>query len=198
MSVTPVTSLSTYAKAIGKAYVYVASDPTSAVSWQLLGITEGDIAVEEKHQFNDYTLKEWTGDAVHQRNVDGSSIHINVPLIWGDETLYDTLSPTGAKGGGRPAPIAVVTKTVLVIPITEVGTGLTFDGTTWTAAAPKHAIWLHKASFEPGTYAFKHAEGGKVIRTIGIMPLFDDTKPSGQMLYTIGDPAAQGITTYRL
>lgn len=200
MSVTPVTSLSTYARALGKAYVYAAADPTTASSWALLGITEGDIAVEEKHKMNDYLLPEWTGDAVHARNIDGSSIHVTVPLIWGDPTLYDTLSPTGAKGGGRSAPIPVVTKTVLIIPLIEVdpALGLQFDGASWSPAAPEHAIWLHKASFEPGPYAFKHGDGGKVIRSIGIMPLFDDTKPEGQMLYTIGDPSTQGITTYRL
>ena len=194
----PVTSISQYVKAIGKAYVYVASDPTTATSWQMLGLTEGDIAVEEKAKYNDFKLPEWTGDAVHERFVDGQDVDLKIPLIWGDATLYDTISPTGARGGGRSRPIAVVTYTVLVIPITEVDTGMSYDGTTWVPAAPSQAIWLHRATFEPGSYSFKHADGGKILRTIQVKGMFDDSKPEGQKIWTVGDPTTQGITTYRL
>lgn len=194
----PVTSISTYLQAIGKAYVYTATDPTSAASWALLGVTEGEIAVEEKMQYNDYKVPEWTGDAIHARNVDGMDISVTVPLIWGDATLYDKVMPTGQKGGGFSSPQAVVTRTVLVIPISEVGDGIEYDGVSWDPAAPVHAVWLHKATFEPGTYAFKHGDGGKIIRSVIIRPMFDDTKPEGQKLYTIGDPVTQGITTYRV
>jgi hypothetical protein len=75
----PVTNLAQYVKSIGKAYVYVAADPTSTGSWALLGITEGDIVVDEKFQYNDYKLPEWTGDAVHYREIDGQDIHLTVP-----------------------------------------------------------------------------------------------------------------------
>lgn len=194
----PVSSISSYIQALGKAYIYVAADPTSATSWALLGITEGDIGVDEKFNFNDYKLPEWTGDAIHARNVDGQDISITVPLIWGNTDLYDQVAPLGVKGGGYSYPQAVVPKTVAVVPLTEVGTGLTYNGTSWDPAAPAHAIWLHKATFEPGAYAFKHADGGKVIRQIGIKPMFDDTKPEGQKLYTIGDFTTQGISTYRI
>jgi hypothetical protein len=200
MSVTPITNLSTYAKALGKAYCYVTSTPATAASWNLLGITEGDIAVEEKFQYNDYKLPEWTGDAIHSRDVDGSDIAITLPLIWGDSSLYDLVHPLGEKGGGRSAPTNVVPKTVLIVSLDEVGAGLSngADGQTWTPAEPVHAIWLHKAIFEPGPYAFKHSDGGKVIRSVIVRPMFDSTQPEGQMLYTIGDPYAQGVTTYRI
>lgn len=194
----PVSSISGYVSALGKAYIYVASDPTNAASWALLGLTEGEVQADEKFMFNDFKLPEWTGDAIHSRDLDGQDITMTIPLIWGDATLYDKVAPSGAKGGGRSKPMAVVTKTVLIIPTKEVGTGLTYDGASWTPSAPNHAIWLHKATFEPGSYAFKHGDGGKVIRQIGVRPLFDDTKPEGQKLYTIGNVIAQGITTYRV
>ncbi len=197
-NIVPVSSISAYVQALGKAYVFVAADPTSTASWQLLGLTEGDIAVDEKFQFNDFTLPEWTGAAIHQRHVDGQEIQITVPLIWGDGSLYDKVSPSAVKGGGYSTPQNITTRTVLIIPLTEVSTGLTYDGTTWAPAAPAHAIWLHKATFEPGQYHFKHGGGGKVMRSIVVRPMFDDTKPNGQKLYTIGDPSTQGITTYRL
>lgn len=198
MPLAPVSSLSAYVVALGKAYVFVATDPTSTTSWQLLGITEGDIGVDEKHQYNDFKLPEWTGDAIHARTIDGSDIMATIPLIWGNAELYDAIAPNGVKGGGFSVPQAVATKTVVIIPLTEVGDGLTYNGTTWDPGAPVHAIWLHKATFEPGAYAFKHGDGGKVIRQVGIRPMFDDTKPEGQKLYTIGDPTVQGITTYRM
>lgn len=201
----PVSSLSSYVKAIGKAYVYVAVDPTSIASWALLGLTEGEIGVDEKFNFNDFKLTEWTGDTPHARTVDGQDLKVTVPLIWGDSTLYDTLSPTGAKGGGRSRPEPVVTRTALIIPVSEIGDGLkNEDGTGWkdsgnnAATAPIHAIWIHKCTFEPGSYAFKNADGGKILRQIGLQAMFDDTKPEGQKVYTIGDPFTQGITTYRL
>lgn len=196
--INPISDLSTYVQAIGTAYVYVSSDPTNAANWELLGITEGEIAVDEQFQTNDFTLPEWTGAAVHERKIDGQSISLNVPLIWGDPTLYDKVAPTAVKGGGHSRPQEVITKTVLIIPRGEVGDGLSYNGTVWSPAAPDHAIWLHRATFMPGGYAFKHADGGKVIRQVTIMPLFDNTKPEGQKLYTIGNPAAQGITTYRV
>lgn len=194
----PVTSLSTYVKALGVAYLYSTATPTVAGSWALLGITEGDIAVNEKFHPNDYKLPEWTGDAVHERNIDGQTVDITAPLVWGDATLYDTLAPLGAKGGGRSAPTAVVTRSVCIIPRFEVGTSLGYDGTSWTPAAPAHAIWIHRATFLPGAYSFRNADGGKVMRHLTIEAMFDDTKPEGQKLYTIGDFATQGITTYRV
>lgn len=196
--ISPISDLSTYIQSIGTAYVYVADDPTVAESWELLGITEGELTVDEQFQYNDFKLPEWTGDAVHERNVDGQSISINVPLIWGDPTLYDKVAPLAVKGGGRSRPAAVETKAVLIIPRVEVGDGLEYDGAAWSPAAPEHAIWLHRACFAPGQYAFKHADGGKIIRTVTIMPMFDNTKPEGQKLYTIGDPTTQGIATIRL
>lgn len=194
----PVTDLSTYIAAIGTAYVFVSDDPTDAASWELLGITEGDLSVDEQFQYNDLKLPEWTGEAVHERKVDGQSISINIPLIWGDPALYDKVAPLGVKGGGRSVPVAVTTKTVLIIPRSEVGSGISLTAGTWAPAAPTHAIWLHRACFAPGQYSFRHGDGGKVIRQISVMPMFDNSKPEGQKLYTIGNPVTQGISSYEV
>lgn len=199
MSLLPVSSLSTFIQALGQAYVYKTSTPNTAGTWQLIGVTEGEIGVNEKFKFNDYTVPEWTGDAIHKRMLDGQTVEVTVPLIWGDPALYDAVSPTGQKGGGRSAPVPVNTVTVAVVPIIEVGTGLGYNGTVWAPTAPVHALWIHKATFEPtGAIAFKHGDGGKVIRSVTIHAMFDDTKPENHKLYTIGDFAAQGITTYRV
>jgi hypothetical protein len=314
MALSPITSLSAYIKAIGKAYAYVATDPTTPASWSLLGVTEGDIVIDEKFQYNDYKLPEWTGDAIHLREIDGQDLSITLPLHWGDSTLYNKVAASGAKGGGRTKPVAVSTYCFALIPYGEVGVGLSYQGTPLVAtpaaptlgsgvsgilatatyyvvvtavnaagetiksaeanvavtgpngsisvtppavagatafrayygtstgaqnkvvqnagtgaflitgsnaldtgyntppaaarllwsngvsvpAEPVHAIWLHKATFEPGQYQLRHGEGGKTIRSIVVRPLFDDSKPEGQKLYTIGDPALQGITTYRV
>lgn len=194
----PTNNVSAFIQAIGKAYIYTALDPTIASSWELLGLTEGDVGVDEKFAFNDYKLPEWTGDAIHERLVDGQDLTVTIPLIWGNADLYDKLAPLGVKGGGRSKPEKVVPRATLIIPIAEVGDGLANDGTGWTGgSAPVHSILLHRSTFEPGQYAFKHGDGGKVLRQIMVRPMFDDNKPEGQKLYTIGDPFAQGITTYR-
>jgi hypothetical protein len=197
----PVNGLSAFVTAIGKAFVYVATDPTTASSWSLLGLTEGDVGVDEKFNFNDFKLPEWTGDAIHARTVDGQDITVSVPLIWGDGNLYDTLNPVGLRGGGRARPTAVVTRTCLIIPVSEIGNGLE-NSTGLTSgyvggAAPVHAVWIHKATFEPGQYAFSNKDAGKTLRSITVHAMYDDTRPDGQKLFTIGDPFAQGITDYR-
>lgn len=193
----PINNLSELVARMGKAYVYV-GNPFVASSMTPLGVTEGEIGVDEQFQYNEFKLPEWTGDAVHEADVDGQSLNVTVPVIMGAADHYNKVHPLGVKGGGRSAPMAVVETSALIVPIKEVGSGLSYDGTTWTPAAPEHAIWIWRATLKPGRYAFKHADGGKVIREVTITAMFDDARPEGQKLYTIGDPVTQGIGTVRL
>lgn len=193
MAINALTGLANYIKALGQAYVYIGAT-TPAGSLVSLGATEGEIQVEETFQYNDLKAPEWTGDAVHARKLDGQHIKVTVPIIMGDSALYTKIHPLGVKGGGRSKPTAVVPTTLLLAPFSEVDPSLAYNGTVWTPAAPVHAVWIWKAIPTPGRYGFKHGDGGKVIREITFEAMFDDTKPEGQKLYSIGDPAAQGVT----
>ena len=193
MSISPLTNLSTYIQAIGTAYIYIGTFTSGGLD--PLGPTEGEISVDESFQYNDYTLPEWTGEALHNRDVDGASLAITAPMILGDTTLYDKLNPLGQAGSGYSRPQPVVTTSVLIVPRNQVpDAGLSLTAGVWAPAAPDHCVFIWKATVEPARYAYRHQEGGKVIREVTFRPMFDDTMPEGYKLYTIGDPIAQGIT----
>lgn len=194
MSLNPLTSLSNYIKALGQAYVYV-GNPLATSGLAALGATEGEISVEESFDYNDLTAPEWTGKTVHTRMLDGQNVKITIPLIFGDPTIYAKIFPAGVKGGGRSKPTAVTTTSLVLMPFTDIPSTLSYNGTTWAPAAPVHAVWLWRAVPTPGKYGFAHPNGGKIIRSIVFDALFDDTKPEGQKIYTLGDPVAQGVAT---
>lgn len=195
MAINALTGLANYIKALGQAYVFVGTTASTG-GLTSLGATEGEIQVEETFKYNDLKAPEWTGDAVHARKLDGQHIKVTVPIIMGDAAQYAKIHPLGVKGGGRSKPIAVVPTTLALVPFSECDPSLAYNGTVWTPAAPVHAVWIWKAIPTPGRYGFKHADGGKVIREISFEAMFDDTRPEGQKLYSIGDPVAQGVTSF--
>lgn len=189
-------------RAIGRAFVY-AGDPTTAGGMVALGATEGEIEVEEPESYNDLTLPEYTGEAVHERQVQHGSPLVTVPLILGPTpdgsddgaAVYDKISSVGdGSGGGYSTQQPAVTTALLIVPESEVGDGLSFTVDVWTPAAPVHAIWIWRASAEASNQPFRFADGGKVIRSVPFRGLVDRTKPEGHMLWTRGDPDAHGIT----
>lgn len=193
MAISAISGLSNYIRSMGKCYVFTGS-ATVTGGLTALGATEGEVQVEETFKYNDLTAPEWTGDAIHARDLDGQNIKITVPIIMGDPTLYNRISPIGVKGGGRSKPTPVTTTTLLLMPVKELTSTMSLSGSTWTPTVPIHAVWLWKAVPMPGRWAFKHGDGGKVIREVVFEPLFDDTKPEGQKLYSLGDPVGQGVT----
>lgn len=189
MSVTPLTSLANYIKSIGTAYVYT-GDLLTTGGLAVLGATEGELGVDEQFQMNNLTAPEWTGEAIHESNIDGSSIEVTVPLIMGDSALYDKISPYGTAGGGYSKPTPVVETGVFIVSRKEVpDAGLSLAGGTWAPTAPLHYVIIPRAYIMPGRFAFKHQDGGKVIREVTIRAMFDDTRPEGGKLYTYGPTA---------
>jgi hypothetical protein len=193
MALNPLTSLSNYIRSFGQAYVYT-GNPFSTGGLTALGATEGEIQVEETFKYNDLTAPEWTGDTIHTRMLDGVNVKVTIPLIFGDPTVYTKISPDGSKSGGFASPQAVVTTSVVIMPFSDIPSTLSYNGSSWSPAAPVHAVWLWRAVPTPGRYSFKHADGGKVIREIVFDALFDDSRPSGHKVYSVGDPVAQGVT----
>ena len=197
-------------QAIGNAKLMV-GDAMTVAGLAALGQKEGEMSFAINEVYNDLTATEQTGPAVHQRTLMGVSVTITIPIILGDPLLYATISPTGTQGGGWSNPQNVVTTSVLLIPDQELAGGLAYDGTAWTrtagnghagasgaAAAPKHAIWLWRASPTREGWGFTYENGGKLITNVVYTSFFDAARPEGHKVYTIGDPVAQGIATVRL
>lgn len=191
-------------RAIGRAFVY-AGDATTADGLTLLGQTEGEIGHEEIETYNDLTLPELTGDAVHDRKVLQGGARVTLPLIIGPavdgsddgSAIYAKISSLGSgDGGGYAEQQDAVTTTLLVIPESEVpDAGLEFTAGAWNPDEPPvHAVWLWKAVPEVSQMNFRHGEGGKIIREVPFLTLFDDDQPSGHKLWTRGDPDAHGVT----
>jgi hypothetical protein len=201
-------------QAVGNAQVYI-GDPFTASGLSCIGAKEGPIEVEIEETFNDLTAEELTGPTVHQRTLMGQSIKITIPLILGDTALYAKISPTGAKGGGYDSPQVVTTTSVVIIPDAEVGGGLTnatgatsgwvratgygITGVSGSGAAPVHAIWLWRATPATPSRSFSYENGGKIIVPVTFQAMYSSTNTvDGQRVWTLGDPAAQSITTIRL
>lgn len=207
MAIAPFT-LAEAIRAMGVAEVFV-GDPTVADGMVSLGATEGEIGVEITEGTNALTAPELTGGIVHQATTTIESAIITVPLIMGDPDLWARISATGEKGGGHSTPQPVAETSVLVIPRRELGGGLanaTGLPAAWTRTAgngvaggvgaefaPENAVWLWRAFPMRGRVPFRYAEGGKVITEVRFTAMIDVSKPEGQMVFTIGDPTAQGI-----
>ncbi len=194
-------------QAIGNAQVYIGT-PFSSGGMLPLGAKEGAVGVEIEETANDLTAPELTGPTVHQRTIMGVSARITVPVILGDTTLYAKISPVGSRSGGWSSPQPVVPTSVLLIPNQEVGGGLTYSVGAWTrtagngvagatgaAAAPIHAVWLWRAVPQTPARSFSYENGGKIIVPVTFQAMFDAARPEDHKVFTVGDPAAQGIST---
>lgn len=184
-------------KRIGKGAVFV-GDPFTANGLAPLGATEGEIVPTFAEEFNDLTFPEYTGPIVHERQVMGEGVSLAIPVIMGDPALYAKLSPTGLTGGGSSSHTDVVTTSLVVISYDDIGAGISYApvGTgpaAWSPAAPEHAIWVWRGHFTRGGPTYKQGDGGKTIQTVNFQGMYDAARPEGHKVYTIGDPAAQGV-----
>lgn len=189
-------------KTIGKGYVFVGDPSVSGTAGlRALGATEGEIKVAFNQEFNDLKFPEHTGPAVHERKLTGENVTVTIPLILGDPDLLDDVSPVRAAGGGFSSQQPVKTTSLVIFPESEIRAGLSYTaGTggaagTWSPAAPRNAVWIWRGHFVRPGMNYKQADGGKVIVETTFQAMFDASRPEGHKLYTIGDPAAAGITS---
>lgn len=193
---------------IGRAEVLV-GDPLADESADLelshVGVTEEPIQAEPNDEYNTLTLPEHTGPAPIQRYYMGEAPILTFNLIAADQASFDLMSPSGHRGAGYQAPIAVVEKTLALIPtdaIMENNIRATLAYTTaggWTvggdaATAAQLALidvsmWFWRVHFKRGGPLFTHDEGGKAIIPVTVEVMQDFNRPQGDQLYTVGDPA---------
>jgi hypothetical protein len=188
--------------AIGTGAVFV-GNPKVAGGMSHLGYIKGRVGWSPKYLNNDLKAEELTGNVPHQRSVKLDSVEVSVPLVLGDPALLLSLNPVapqpaGTFGGGWSKPQPARETTVLLIPIAEIGDGMSYDGAVWTPAAPKHAIWLWRAFRTPGDTGFADENGGESPITLTFTGAFAGSYPEGHKVFTVGNPVLAGVTDLRL
>jgi len=171
--------------------------------------TEGEINFNPNATFNDLTLPELTGDAVHKRRLAGENPELSFNAFLADPALRAIISPTGEASGGYVRQRPVKRYTLVVFPEALFGEydDISYDGTKWTvggsALTPDQerylglSFWCWSGSFERAGMTYISDNGGKLVIPVvfRVMPttLPLSVIPDGHRLYTVGDPADAGI-----
>lgn len=200
---------------IGRGVVFYAPawDGTQNLALTHLGDTEGEIAVELNESYNDLTLPELTGDAVHERRLAGENPVVTIPLFLADPALRAVVSPTGSASGGHLRQPKVKEYTLVIFPeeLFRDANGefkpLTYTGSAWQlggqALTPDQerflglSVWFWRGHFQKPGITYRSEDGGKLVLPVNYqaMPtkLATSIIPDGQRLYTVGDPGDANI-----
>lgn len=188
--------------AIGVAQVFV-GDPLNTGGLTVLGATEGAITFNAPEVMNELMAPELTGEAPHNAVVTPGKVSVTVPLILSSAAALLKISPRGKSSMGNSVPQQVVPTSVVIMPLTELGGGLSNVTTTYTRvagngvagatgapAAPVFTIWIWRAVPTFPSLPFTFGNGGKVIVEVTFTAFFDATKPEDHKIFSIGDPRA--------
>lgn len=209
--------LTTILRAIGRGVVFYAPrwDRATPLALTHLGDTEGDITIATNPEVAGLTLPELSGPAMHDADYTGENPTVEIPLFLADPALLAIVSPIGAAGAGATRRRKVAEYTLAIFPEelflvnNEAGAPerkqlafaageWTLDGVALTAdqlAILGQATWIWRGFFNRPPRSFKGGAGDakKAIETVSFQGMHHPGMPEGQMLYTIGDPAAADI-----
>lgn len=183
---------------LGQAWVLV-GDPFTESGLSVLGLTPGPINPVMNPQFQDRIYEEYSRQPVQSKIV-GYLPTVEIPLVWGDPTIYAKISPTGAAKGGHSTPQSITYTTLVIVPTSEFGSNWACPDGTWTypATGPKHSVWFPKGFFEGAFPTFtslvpenKNATGSVTFR--GVLASAANWV-EGTKSWVIGDPVAAGVT----
>jgi len=186
---------------LGQAYVLV-GNPFSANGLSILGLTPGDITPAMNPQFQDRIYEEYSRQPVQSKLV-GYAPTVDIPLIWGDPTVYAKISPTASAAGGHSTPQNVTYTTLVLVPLSEFGSAWEFTAGspgTWVypVGGPSHSIWIPKGFFEGAFPTFgslvtenKNRTGSVTFR--GVLASASNW-PDGKKSWIIGDPLDHSVT----
>jgi hypothetical protein len=187
-------------------------DGTTELYLKWLCDTEGELVFNPNPSFNRLTAAELTGDAALEAYVQGEAPVINLPAIYADPATRAILSPTFSASGGYPAQQPVLELTMAIFVEKLFWNAVTRDhdlvldpnGGAWTlgtvgspvalSAQPDKlrlfnlTTWPWRCFSRKAPFSFNQDSGGKSVQTVEVELMIDQTKPSGHMLYTIGDP----------
>lgn len=199
----PATSfaLSAAIEALGVARAFI-GDPFTASSLDALP-TEGAINVTAPQNLNRLTAPELTGEVAHDAWVIPGQITVTVPVIYTGAAQLASLSAHGSASEGYSGPQRPTYTSLVLIPLMEMNTGvdpatISYDGVTWAPAAPANSLWFWKVVPQRPDLSMAFDNGGKIILPVTFEVFYDNARPAGHRLFTVGDPVAAGITTVRV
>src|SRR5690625_659392 len=203
-------------RAIGRGVVFYADawDGITNLTLTHLGDTEGEITSESNEAYDDLTLDELTGEAIHERNIRGENPVVTIPLWLADPALRAIVSPTGNASGGYQRQRPVKERTLVIFPeelFFDASEGeygdLSYTGTAWQlngeALSPAQtkllgqSVWFWRGYFTKPGVAFRHEDGGKLVESISFQAMQSALAlavlPDGERIYTLGDPGDKDI-----
>jgi hypothetical protein len=187
-------------------------DGASELQLAHLGDTEGDITMPLNESIANLTLPEIAGGAVFEATYTGEAPQIVLPLFLADPNLLSIISPIGQASAGHIRVRDVAERTIVLFPeelfrdaeqvyrtltYTQAG-GWLLNGVALDAALITLlglSVWGWRGYFSRPERSFLggHGDDGKNIVPTTFNIMMHPDMPDGQRLYTVGDPAAQGI-----
>lgn len=193
-------SLNDAIAALGVARAFI-GDPFTANGLVALP-TEGEIVPSTPQTLNRLTAPELTGDVAHDAWVTPGQTTVTVPVIYTGATQLASLSATGSASAGHTSPQRPTYTSLVLFPLKEMSTAdpptISYDGLTWTPAAPANALWFWKVVPQRPDLRMAFDNGGKIILPVTFEVFFDNARPAGHKLFTHGNPVTAGITTVRV
>jgi hypothetical protein len=193
--------LSAALEALGVARAFD-GDPFTASGLAALP-TEGAISVAAPQNLNRLTAPELTGDVAHDAWITPGQLTVTVPVIYAGAAQLARLSAHGSASEGYSGPRRPTFTSLVLIPLQEMNTSvdpatISYDGVTWAPAPPANSIWFWKVVPQRPDLSMAFENGGKVILPVTYEVFYDNARPAGHRLFTVGDPVAAGITTVRV
>ena len=219
MATFTLTDYATTRLALGRASLWVAGssiatagywDGAAEITLTHIGITMGEIGPPEESPTNNLTLEELTGEAVLEASAVNPNAVIEFDAIVSSQAQAELFSPTGSGSAGYRRPPPVKEHTLVLFPESLLIEGdppaevsLAYSGGAWTvggdAATTEQlalidlSIWFWRGYFMRTPPVFRYENGGRAERTVRFQVMQDLTKPNGEQLWTLGDPADAGI-----
>lgn len=186
-------------------------DGTTELYLKWLCDTEGAVAFEPNPEFQRLMATELTGSAPLEAKVQGEAPTITIPAVYASPATRALLSPTGSASGGYPYAIPVSELTLVFFAeelffdataaTAKYGLALDPNGGSWTLggqalsglSARKQALfglttWAWRCFPVKAPFSYTHEDHGKSVQEVTVEVMIDQTKPEGDMLYTVGDP----------
>lgn len=219
MATYTLTDYATTRLALGRASLWVAGsslatatywDESAELTLTHLGITMGEIGPPEETPTNNLTLPELTGAAAHEAYAENPDAVIEFEAIVSSQAQLNVFSPTGSGSAGYRRPPLVTEHTLVLFPEALLIEGnppaevaLAYSGGAWTvggdaASAEQLALidlslWFWRGYFHRAPLRYRYEDGGRAETTVRFNVMQDLTKPNGEQLWTVGDPADKGI-----
>lgn len=165
--------------------------------WESIGAVEGDITENGGWNENALTALQ-TGDIPHQATVTSARVSLTIPVIAGGARFWKLVEPTGDEDGPPEVDTPVKEKSIFLIPRAEIGAGLSYEGSTWSPAAPINSLFFPRAYLSRGAVPRPRAGGGKSTVQVTATPLYYSAGPAGKRGWVRGDPVAKGYTTFKI